>query len=93
VIGIKWNEAEISIETRSGAFYGMIVPFRGEYYDLIPARSSLVRSLVIPFPIRGFLFSVFISRDALAAVWMPDRTRCLRFAVKATGGQTSTHAT
>lgn len=28
----------------------MIVPFRGEYYDLTPERSSLVRNLVYPVP-------------------------------------------
>src|SRR5258708_2961265 len=28
----------------------MIVPFRGEYYDLIPERASLVRSLIYPVP-------------------------------------------
>jgi (S)-2-hydroxyglutarate dehydrogenase len=28
----------------------IIVPFRGEYYDLIPARQSLVRGLIYPVP-------------------------------------------
>jgi (S)-2-hydroxyglutarate dehydrogenase len=28
----------------------MIVPFRGEYYDLIPERAPLVRSLIYPVP-------------------------------------------
>src|ERR1700688_1686537 len=28
----------------------IIVPFRGEYYDLIPERSSLVRALIYPVP-------------------------------------------
>src|SRR3989475_5801011 len=34
----------------------MIVPFRGEYYDLIPARSGLVRNLIYPVPDPRFPF-------------------------------------
>ena len=34
----------------------MIVPFRGEYYDLIPKRSSLVRGLIYPIPNPRFPF-------------------------------------
>jgi L-2-hydroxyglutarate oxidase LhgO len=34
----------------------MIVPFRGEYYDLIPERSELVRSLIYPVPDPQFPF-------------------------------------
>ncbi len=34
----------------------MIVPFRGEYYDLVPARASLVRSLIYPVPDPRFPF-------------------------------------
>ena len=34
----------------------MIVPFRGEYYDLIPERSSLVRALIYPVPDPRFPF-------------------------------------
>jgi L-2-hydroxyglutarate oxidase LhgO len=34
----------------------MIVPFRGEYYHLIPKRSSLVRSLIYPVPDPRFPF-------------------------------------
>jgi L-2-hydroxyglutarate oxidase len=34
----------------------MIVPFRGEYYDLIPERSSLVRNLIYPVPDPQFPF-------------------------------------
>jgi (S)-2-hydroxyglutarate dehydrogenase len=33
-----------------------IVPFRGEYYDLIPERSSLVRALIYPVPDPRFPF-------------------------------------
>jgi len=34
----------------------MIVPFRGEYYDLVPDRASLVRALVYPVPDPRFPF-------------------------------------
>jgi L-2-hydroxyglutarate oxidase LhgO len=34
----------------------MIVPFRGEYYDLIPDRASLVRALIYPVPDPRFPF-------------------------------------
>jgi (S)-2-hydroxyglutarate dehydrogenase len=33
-----------------------IVPFRGEYYDLIPKRASLVRALIYPVPDPRFPF-------------------------------------
>ena len=33
-----------------------IVPFRGEYYDLIPSRASLVRNLIYPVPDPRFPF-------------------------------------
>jgi L-2-hydroxyglutarate oxidase len=44
----------------------MIVPFRGEYYDLIPGRATLVRALIYPvpdprFPILGVHFTRRIS--------------------------------
>jgi L-2-hydroxyglutarate oxidase LhgO len=34
----------------------IIVPFRGEYYDLVPERSSLVRALIYPVPDPQFPF-------------------------------------
>lgn len=34
----------------------MIVPFRGEYFDLIPERASLVRTLIYPVPDPRFPF-------------------------------------
>jgi L-2-hydroxyglutarate oxidase len=34
----------------------MIVPFRGEYYDLVPQRSTLVRALIYPVPDPRFPF-------------------------------------
>jgi (S)-2-hydroxyglutarate dehydrogenase len=34
----------------------VIVPFRGEYYDLVPARASLVRALIYPVPDPQFPF-------------------------------------
>jgi L-2-hydroxyglutarate oxidase LhgO len=33
-----------------------IVPFRGEYYDLVPARAGLVRALIYPVPDPRFPF-------------------------------------
>ncbi|HVM91530.1 MAG TPA: L-2-hydroxyglutarate oxidase [Terriglobales bacterium] len=34
----------------------MLVPFRGEYYDLAPARAGLVRSLIYPVPDPAYPF-------------------------------------
>jgi L-2-hydroxyglutarate oxidase LhgO len=34
----------------------MIIPFRGEYYDLLPERASLVRALLYPVPDPQFPF-------------------------------------
>jgi L-2-hydroxyglutarate oxidase LhgO len=34
----------------------MIVPFRGEYYDLVPQRQNLVRALIYPVPDPQFPF-------------------------------------
>jgi (S)-2-hydroxyglutarate dehydrogenase len=34
----------------------MIIPFRGEYYDLVPERASLVRALIYPAPDPRFPF-------------------------------------
>jgi len=34
----------------------IIVPFRGEYYDLVPERASLVRALIYPVPDPRFPF-------------------------------------
>ena len=34
----------------------MIVPFRGEYYDLVPERAALVRALIYPVPDPKFPF-------------------------------------
>jgi L-2-hydroxyglutarate oxidase len=34
----------------------MIIPFRGEYYDLVPERTSLVRALIYPVPDPRFPF-------------------------------------
>ena len=34
----------------------MIVPFRGEYFDLVPQRASLVRALIYPVPDPRFPF-------------------------------------
>lgn len=41
----------------AGAALGLrIVPFRGEYYELVPARHSLVRGLIYPVPDSRFPF-------------------------------------
>lgn len=41
----------------TGADTGLqIIPFRGEYYDLIPGRQSLVKNLVYPLPNLNFPF-------------------------------------
>lgn len=34
----------------------MVVPFRGEYYDLAPARNNLVRNLIYPVPDPAYPF-------------------------------------
>ncbi|MFZ0477604.1 MAG: L-2-hydroxyglutarate oxidase [Terriglobales bacterium] len=34
----------------------MLIPFRGEYYDLAPARANLVRSLIYPVPDPAYPF-------------------------------------
>jgi len=46
-----------------------IVPFRGEYYELVPEARSLVRNLIYPvpdpaFPFLGVHFTRMIERDA-----------------------------
>jgi len=45
------------VARRSGADPGVaIVPFRGEYYELVPDRRGLVRNLVYPVPDPAFPF-------------------------------------
>ena len=45
------------VARRSGADPGVaIVPFRGEYYELVPDRRGLVRNLVYPLPDPAFPF-------------------------------------
>src|ERR1700722_14033123 len=47
----------------------MIVPFRGEYYDLVPERASLVRALIYPVPDPRFPFlGVHFTRRILGKV-------------------------
>ena len=67
----------------------MIVPFRGEYYDLIPERASWCAVLSIPCPIRDFHFSEFISLVESTARSMPDPTPSSHFAAKATAAPIS----
>src|SRR5260370_10232763 len=58
----------------------MIVPFRGEYHDLVPECSSLVRALIYPvpqprFPFLGAHFTRRISGSASAG---PNAALALR---------------
>src|SRR5258708_16932402 len=49
----------------------MIVPFRGEYYDLIPERASMVRGLIYPVPDPRFPFlGVHFTRRVNGEVWL-----------------------
>ncbi|MDX6353630.1 MAG: (S)-2-hydroxyglutarate dehydrogenase [Streptomyces sp.] len=46
-----------------------IVPFRGEYYELVPARRGLVRGLIYPVPDPDFPFlGVHLTRDVHGGV-------------------------
>jgi len=46
-----------------------IVPFRGEYYELVPARRDLVRGLIYPVPDPDFPFlGVHLTRDVHGGV-------------------------
>jgi L-2-hydroxyglutarate oxidase len=58
------------IARRSGVDPGVaIVPFRGEYYELVPERRHLVRSLIYPVPDPAFPFlGVHFTRTAGGAV-------------------------
>ena len=49
----------------------MIVPFRGEYYDLIPSARRWCERSSIPFPIDSFRFLASTSRGVWTAPWMP----------------------
>jgi L-2-hydroxyglutarate oxidase LhgO len=45
------------VATMAGADRGVqIIPFRGEYYDVIPERAHLVRSMIYPVPDPGMPF-------------------------------------
>ena len=53
----------------------MIVPFRGEYYDLMAERASLVRALIYPVPDPRFPFlGVHFTAAYHAAELMPVPT-------------------
>ena len=54
----------------------MIVPFRGEYYDLVPERASLVRSLIYPVPDPRFPFLGVHFTRRIKAKWTPAPTQC-----------------
>jgi len=53
-----------------------IVPFRGEYYELVPARRQLVRNLIYPVADRAFHSLAFTSPDTSAAESKRDQMRC-----------------
>jgi L-2-hydroxyglutarate oxidase len=44
----------------------MIVPFRGEYYDLTPERASLVRALILRWRARAT-----VTATSTRAIWLP----------------------
>jgi L-2-hydroxyglutarate oxidase len=55
--------------TASSADLPMIVPFRGEYYELVPERAHLVRHLLYPVPDPAFPFlGVHFTRTADGSV-------------------------
>jgi L-2-hydroxyglutarate oxidase len=53
-----------------------IVPFRGEYYELIPSRRFLVTNLIYPVPDPSFRFWEFISPGWWRGVSRRDPMPC-----------------
>ena len=70
----------------------MIVPFRGEFYELRPEAHHLVRMLVYPCPIRNTRSWACISRAASTAASSAARTPCWRSPAKAIATRPSTSA-
>ena len=67
----------------------MVVPFRGEYYDLAVERRSLVKGLIYPVPDPRYPFWECISRAGSMATSMRVRTRCWHSGGRDTGLRTS----
>ena len=67
----------------------LIVPFRGEYYDLVPERTIWSAISFIPYRIPDFLFSEFISPAAFTAESMPAPTQFLPSSGKVISAQIS----
>ncbi|MGZ4688870.1 MAG: L-2-hydroxyglutarate oxidase [Acidimicrobiia bacterium] len=54
--GLQADRVAVALSGPGGAAGLRIVPFRGEYYELVPERSHLVRTLVYPVPDPQFPF-------------------------------------
>lgn len=54
--GLQADRVAVAISGPEGAAGLSIVPFRGEYFELVPGRSHLVRTLIYPVPDPQFPF-------------------------------------
>jgi L-2-hydroxyglutarate oxidase len=54
--GLQADRVAVSISGPDGAAGLSIVPFRGEYFELLPERAHLVRTLIYPVPDPQFPF-------------------------------------
>ncbi len=54
--GLQADRVAVAISGPEGAAGLSIVPFRGEYFELLPERSHLVRTLIYPVPDPQFPF-------------------------------------
>jgi L-2-hydroxyglutarate oxidase len=54
--GLQADRVAIALSGPDGAAGLRIVPFRGEYFELVPGRADLVRTLVYPVPDPQFPF-------------------------------------
>ena len=75
----------------SGVDPGMeIVPFRGEYYELVPEKRYLVKNLIYPVPNPNFPFLGSTSPARSRAAWRLVRARSWASPARATRKPTST---
>ena len=65
-----------------------IIPFRGEYYEIVPERSDLIGGSCIPSQILAIHFWVCTSPEASMAMCTSDRTLSWRCRRKDIGGAT-----